>query len=151
MKTFAAIALFFAAVPLHAQLKFDAPVIDADAGIDDSFLTRDFKFTNAGAKPVKITQADAGCSCLAVEVAGGKFTYAPGESGILRAKFEIGSFQGTVEKQILIWLEGDGELNPSAKVMLKVHIPVARMKSGIKNEKKQSFGIWPERVGCFCI
>ena len=124
MKILTAILLLLAILPIRAELKFETPVIDAEAALDAKSLVRDYKFTNAGTKAVKITQADAGCSCLAVELAAGKFTYAPGETGTLRATFEIGSFQGTVEKPILIWLEGDREESPSAKVMLRVHIPV---------------------------
>jgi len=124
MKSLTAIFFLLAIMPIHAELKFETPVLDADAALDATSLVREYKFTNAGTKPIKITQADAGCSCLAVEVAAGKFTYAPGESGTLRATFEIGNFQGTVEKPILIWLEGDREESPSAKVTLRVHIPV---------------------------
>ncbi len=124
MKFLPVFLLLLAILPLRAELKFETPVIDADAALDATSLVREYKFTNVGTKSIKITQADAGCSCLAVEVAAGKFTYAPGESGTLRATFEIGSFQGTVEKPILIWLEGDREESPSAKVTLRVHIPV---------------------------
>jgi hypothetical protein len=125
MKSLAALCFFLLApLPIRAELKFDSPVIDADAGLNDTTLVREYKFTNAGTKPVKITQADAGCTCLAVEVAAGKFTYLPGEAGTIRATFSVGNFQGAVEKPIYIWLEGDPEESPSVSVMLRVHIPV---------------------------
>lgn len=124
MKALSVFLFLLAILPIRAELKFETPVIDAEAALDATSLVREYKFTNVGTKAIKITQADAGCSCLAVELAAGKFTYAPGESGTLRATFEIGSFQGTVEKTVLIWLEGDREESPSAKVMLRVHIPV---------------------------
>lgn len=124
MKILPTILFLLAILPIRAELKFETPVIDVDAKLDAATLVREYKFTNTGTKPIKITQADAGCSCLAVEVAAGKFTYAPGESGTLRATFEIGNFQGTVEKPILIWLEGDRDEAPSGKVTLRVHIPV---------------------------
>ncbi len=124
MKILTAILFLLAILPIHAELKFETPVIDAEATLDATTLVREFQFTNTGTKPIKITQADAGCSCLGVMVAEGKLSYAPGESGTLRATFEIGNFQGTVEKPILIWLEGDPEDAPSAKVTLRVHIPV---------------------------
>lgn len=107
-----------------AALEFETPAIKVEADLTDKSVTRDFKFTNNGDKAVKITQADAGCTCLAVQVRGGKFTYAPGESGILRAVFELGSFQGTVDKQINVWLEGDSEEKPSTTLIMSVHIPV---------------------------
>ena len=124
MKILPAILFLLAILPIHAELKFETPVIDAEATLDATTLVREYPFTNTGTKPIKITQADAGCSCLAVEVGGGKLTYAPGESGTIRTTFEIGNFQGTVEKPILIWLEGDRDEAPSVKLILRVHIPV---------------------------
>jgi hypothetical protein len=124
MKILPVTLLLLAAAPLHAELKFENPITEVDADLNTKILTKDFKFTNTGGERFKITQADAGCSCITVEVAGGKFTYAPGDTGTLRAKFEIGSFQGTVDKQINVWLEGDREDSPSAVATLRVHIPV---------------------------
>ena len=124
MKAFAFLLLLLAAFPATAALEFETPAIKVDADLNDKTVTRDFKFTNGGDKVVKITNADAGCSCLGVEVADGKFTYAPGESGVLRATFELGNFQGTVEKRISVWLEGDPEDKPSTSVSMSVHIPV---------------------------
>lgn len=111
-------------LPAVAGLEFETPLISVEADLDDKTVTRDYKFTNNGDKAVKIKQADAGCSCLAVQVAGGKFSYAPGESGLLRAVFEVGSFQGQVDKQINVWLEGDPEDKPSSILTMSVHIPV---------------------------
>lgn len=124
MKALSLALLLLGAIPAAAGLKFDESEIKVDADLNDKTVTRDFKFTNSGDKPLRITQADAGCSCLAVQVAGGKFNYAPGESGVLRAVFELGSFQGTVDKQINVWLEGDPEDNPSTMLKMSVHIPV---------------------------
>lgn len=124
MKVLPLALLLLGAIPAAAGLKFEASEIKVDAELTDKTVTRDFKFTNSGDKTVKITQADAGCSCLAVQVAGGKFSYAPGESGVLRAVFELGSFQGTVDKQINVWLEGDPEEKPSTMLKMSVNIPV---------------------------
>lgn len=124
MKALTFILLLLGLIPAGAALEFETPSIKVDADLNDKTVTRDFKFTNKGEKPVKIKQADAGCSCLAVQVAGGKFDYAPGESGILRAVFELGSFQGTVDKQINVWLEGDAEDKPSTSLMMSVNIPI---------------------------
>jgi hypothetical protein len=124
MKILSIILFLFAVVPAYAELKFENPTIEVEAGLDEKTVTRDFKFTNVGDKPVKITSADGGCSCLTVQVGGGKFTYAPGDTGILRTTFEVGSFQGSVDKPIHVWLEGDREDSPSGTVTLRVNIPV---------------------------
>ncbi len=106
-----------------APLKFEKPLIEVHAGLDTKILTEDFKFTNSGDSTIVIREADAGCSCLSVQVSDGKLSYAPGESGTLRAKFEVGSFQGAVDKEINIWLKGDPDEKPSNSVTLRVHIP----------------------------
>lgn len=108
-----------------AGLKFEKSLIEVNAPLDSETVTSDFKFTNKSDAQVTIREADAGCSCVAVQVAGGKLSYAPGESGTLRATFELGSFQGIVDKQINIWLKDDPEDKPSSIVTMQVHIPVA--------------------------
>lgn len=113
-----------AALAHAAGLEFEKDLIEVHAGLSDKTVTQDFKFTNTGTGTLKIKEADAGCSCLSVQVSEGKFSYAPGESGILRATFEVGSFQGAVDKTIHVWLEGDPAEKPSSKVSLRVHIPV---------------------------
>lgn len=120
------LTLFFLALAAclqAADLKFEKPLHEVHVGTDDETITQEFKFTNAGSEPLEIRHADAGCSCLAVEFAGSKASYAPGESGIMRATFKIGNFQGTVNKEILIWLADDPDEKPSTKVILRVHIP----------------------------
>ena len=48
MKSLAAL-LLLATTPIRAELKFDSPVIDANAATDDKIVMREFKFTNSGA------------------------------------------------------------------------------------------------------
>lgn len=124
MKTTILLTLLFAAASHAAGLKFENERNEVHADLSAAVVKSDFKFTNTSNKTVKINKADAGCSCMAVEVSDGKLSYAPGESGVLRTTFEIGTFQGAVDKTILIWMDGDPEDKPSGSVMLRVHIPV---------------------------
>jgi hypothetical protein len=124
MKILSPIIFLISSLNLFAELKFDSPVIKAEADHKTKTITREYRFKNIGTKTVTITQADAGCSCLAAEVANGKLEYAAGEEGVLRATFEIGNLQGLVGKTIHIWLKGDAEESPSTSVQLHVHIPV---------------------------
>ncbi|MBC7980277.1 MAG: DUF1573 domain-containing protein [Armatimonadetes bacterium] len=124
MKICLTIWLALANLLLGAGLKFDETHLEVHAALDAKEVVSEFKFTNSGTVPVKIKDADAGCSCLSVKVVGDKLSYAPGESGTLRATFEIGSFQGAVDKPIHIWLDGDAEDKPSHTLVLRVHIPV---------------------------
>lgn len=123
MKLILAACLSLAASLSAAPLKFEKSLIEVHATLDSATVSEDFKFTNTGKQKVVIREADAGCSCLSVQVSGGKLSYEPGESGILRANFDLGSFQGAVDKQINIWLVGDPDDKPSSTVSMRVHIP----------------------------
>jgi hypothetical protein len=107
-----------------AGLEFDSMLQDVHAPADAATVTADFKFTNKGDKPVTIAKSDPGCSCLSVQVSGGKLKYAPGESGVVRATFEMGNFSGTVDKVIALWLDNDRPDKPSKSLVVRVHIPV---------------------------
>ena len=124
MKALSLALLLLGVIPAAAGLEFESALIKVDAGLNDKTVTRDFHFTNRGDKAVTIKQADGGCSCLDAQVAGGKLGYAPGESGTIRVVFEVGSFQGTVDKNISVWLDGDPEEKPSTMLTMSVNIPV---------------------------
>ena len=87
-------------------------------------LTVDFDFENKTDKPVVISKYDATCSCMKVQVKGGKLIYEPGEKGVIRGVFDMGNFSGTVDKAIMVWLKGDGNVEPSIALTVRVHIPV---------------------------
>ena len=117
-------SLLLTAVLQGAGLTFESALQEVHADLEAKTVVSDFKFTNNTSETLTIRDTDPGCSCLKVEVSGGKLTYAPGESGILRGTFEVGSFQGAVNKEILIWLKNDPDDKPSSAVTLRVHIPV---------------------------
>jgi hypothetical protein len=61
---------------------------------------------------------------MAVSIKDGKLSYAPGESGLIRADFEMGNFSGTVDKTVALWLDNDPSEKPSVTLTVRVHIPV---------------------------
>jgi hypothetical protein len=125
MKSFAFIFFALTAI-LHAgSVKFEKDLYEAHAGIKEELITREFKFTNASEKTIKIRDADAGCTCVAVEFLAGKTTYAAGESGVMRVAFKVENAQGTVDKKVLVWLEGDPDEEPSSQVTFRIQIPTA--------------------------
>lgn len=112
-------------VPLSAaELKFDAVTKEVDAPVDAKTVTVDFNFKNESNEEVEIARYDAACSCIKAEVKGGQLKYAPGESGIIRAAFDLSAVSGTVEKVVAVWLKGDEEAKPSIVLTTKVKIPV---------------------------
>lgn len=109
----------------HAQgLEFAELIKNVDAPADATIVTADFPFTNKSDKPVLIAKSDPGCSCLKVEISGGKLKYAPGESGVVRTTFEMGNFSGTVDKMVALWIDDDAPDKPSKQLTVRVHIPV---------------------------
>lgn len=124
MKFAFGIWLVLAAIMQAAGLEFDSMSKEVHAPVDAATVTADFKFTNKGSKPVTITKSDPGCSCLSVQISGGKLKYAPGESGVVRATFDMGNFSGEVDKVIALWLDKDPPDKPSTKLTVRVHIPV---------------------------
>lgn len=110
---------------LHAAgLTFESSLLELHAAADARTAMAEFKFENKTDKPVTITRYDKSCSCLSVQVAGGKLTYLPGENGLVRGNFDLGNLSGVVDKSIVVWLEGDPEAKPSITLTVRVHVPV---------------------------
>ncbi len=116
--------LAFACLVRAGTLDFPKASQELNAAADVASVTADFEFTNKSDKPVQIIKSDPGCSCVAVEISGGKFRYEPGESGLIRAKFDMTNFSGSVDKVIALWLDEDPEDKPSTVLKLRVNIPV---------------------------
>lgn len=107
-----------------AGLKFDELLKTLEVDPTETIVTSDFKFTNTTDKPVKIAKYDAACSCMSLKVKGGKLQYAPGETGVIRAVFDMGNFSGQVDKILQVWLDDDPESKPSVTLTVRVNIPV---------------------------
>jgi len=124
MKRAIGLWLAMAGLVSAGSLTFQESLKELSPDPNESKVSADFKFTNKGDKPINIVRFDGGCSCVSVQVSDGKRIYAPGESGVIRANFDMGTFSGTVDKVVSLWVEGDPDDAPSEKVTLRVHIPV---------------------------
>lgn len=124
MKIALGIWLTLAACAQAAGLEFTGMLKELNAAAEATTVTADFNFTNKGDKPVTITKSDPGCSCLKVQISGGKLKYAPGESGVVRTTFDMGNFSGTVDKMVALWIDNDPPDKPSMTLTVRVHIPV---------------------------
>jgi hypothetical protein len=109
---------------LPAELKFESPSQVVTAPPDARQITIDFPFKNETDKAVTIQKYDAGCSCITVQVSNNKLNYAAGESGVIRAVFDLGNFSGTVDKTVGLWLDGNRSADPSVRLNARIHIPV---------------------------
>lgn len=118
-------ALFLGCLPLHGgTLTFKEPTKEIHAGIDAKTVTADFEFKNASDAEVVIDHYDAACTCISAGVQNGKMSYKPGESGVIRAAFDMSHFSGTADKSVMVWLKGDPEDKPSITLTARVIIPV---------------------------
>lgn len=124
MKFAIGIWLALTAFSQAAGLEFAKLLKEVNAAADVSTVTTDFEFKNTGDKAVTIAKTDPGCSCLKVEISGGKLKYAPGESGVVRTTFDMGNFSGTVDKMVALWIDDDPADKPSMTLTVRVHIPV---------------------------
>lgn len=113
------------AVALSGQaLDFPTKLKDLHAPADARTVSCDFEFTNRSGKTVNIRKYESTCSCMSVTVKDGKLRYAPGESGVIRANFDMGNFSGEVDKSVAVYLDADPEGKPSVVLTTRVHIPV---------------------------
>ncbi len=119
-----AVVCFLTGLLQAGELDFDAKLVEVKAPADAKVVTAEFKFSNSGTDAVSIRKHDASCSCMAVEISGGKLIYQPGETGTIRANFDMGNFSGSVDKSVLLWLDDDPQDKPSVVLTTRVAIPV---------------------------
>jgi hypothetical protein len=124
MKIISLVSIILTACLHAAGLDFAQTLKEIHAPADVDKVTAEFEFTNRGGKPVRVVKYDAACSCMSVTIKDAKLKYAPGESGVIRAVFEMGNFSGTVDKVVALWLDEDPPDKPSLALTVRVHIPV---------------------------
>ena len=116
--------LLFVAVMLaglasaHAQLVWEKTEIELRPKAGDEDAIAQFKYTNKGDKPVRITNVKASCGCTVPEWT--KEPVAPGESGQLTATFKIGNRTGQQVKTVRVDTD---DASPPANLVLKAVIP----------------------------
>lgn len=113
-----------ACLPLAAgTLTFENPKQDILVTGEEKTITADFPFKNESDGDAVIQKYDSGCACISAGVKDSKLTYKPGESGTIRAVFDLAQFTGTTDKSIAVWLKGDPEHKPSILLTARVTIP----------------------------
>lgn len=77
-----------------------------------------FAFTNTGDKPVTITSVDSSCDCL--EVTPSAKTFAPGASGRIHARFNLGDRSGVLRRTITVATD---EGTPPVALTVELNVP----------------------------
>jgi len=106
---------------LYGQFSFEKKLIELDVPPETDRLSVEFSFTIKGEGAVTIKEYESGCSCLSAEISeGGKLTWKPGEKGVVKGNFKLGTIKGTIEKEIVLRISG--ELSP-IRLKVRLHIP----------------------------
>jgi len=111
----------FLTVPAFAQLKWDTLEQSLKAKPGDREIVANYRFTNTGTTPITIDNVHTSCGCTTAALT--KNEYAPGESGQIVARMDIGSRTGHQEKSILVTTKQ----SPKTPTVLRLiaDIPVA--------------------------
>jgi hypothetical protein len=112
------------AAKVERGLSFAQTLLELPVAADAKTTVADFAFANHTTETVVIDRVEKTCTCLSVQVSGGKLRYAPGEKGVIRATFELDNLVGEVEKSLTLFLAGDSADQPSHTLAVRVKIPV---------------------------
>ena len=107
----------------------------------DTLRTVQFKFTNQGTAPLKITQVKSCCGVLTRGVENGQ-VYAPGKGGTLELDYHAASYPGPVSKAIYL-LTNDAEhqvvtLTIKGQIVRRVDYKPERLKLFLRQENAGS-------------
>ena len=104
----------FAADKTQGEIKFKETIYDfGNIKEDGGKVSHEFKFTNEGKDPIKITDARAECGCTTPEYPKGEI--APGETGVIKVTYNPLGRPGGFTKVVRVRCTG----NPG-KVNLKI-------------------------------
>jgi hypothetical protein len=99
----------------------------------------DFKFTNSGDAPLKITKVD---KCCSVVTRLDKADYAPGESGVLKVEYRSSSLPSTMKKRLYVNSNDAANSRVTLTIQAKVELRVTWEPKSLKLLLKD------ENAGC---
>ncbi|HKB56678.1 MAG TPA: DUF1573 domain-containing protein [Lacunisphaera sp.] len=100
-------------------LSWDSQKIQLTAKTGEKQASGVFHFTNAGSATITITSVVPSCGCTTAELA--RRTYAPGETGEIKATITMGDMMGVQEKTITVTT--DEAAGKPVPLILRVTIP----------------------------
>lgn len=119
------LGLLMSATPLcAASLEFDSMLKEVHLAADADEVTMEFHFENKSDREVVIQKADVPCNCMQVTIQGGKLNYEPRAKGIIRVRYDMKTFTGTVDKSVMLYVDKDPKDEPSFILTTRIHIPV---------------------------
>jgi hypothetical protein len=77
----------FAVGPARAEIQWENPSVALFSPSGEKIVRTEYRFTNAGPRPVSVVAVEPSCGCVATSLA--KSTYAPGEAGVIQVTFDL--------------------------------------------------------------
>ena len=106
-----------------AVLVFERERVEVETAADAATAVVDFPFVNRSGRRVVIRGFESTCTCMEVQVSGGKLEYGVGEGGVIRAMFNLEGLLGVSEKKVRLFLEGDRDERPTHELVVRLKIP----------------------------
>ena len=120
------LALLLTTTPAFAGLTWEERSVSIEAKPEQAVIEAAFAFVNTGDDPVTITRVTTSCGCTTPSL--DKRTYAPGETGAILARFEIGDRTGRHSSRIIVRSDAPGSstttLTLRSKIPELVRLPV---------------------------
>lgn len=102
-----------------AGLEFPRSTVEVTGRADQEVIVVEFPFSNTGDQTVTVGKISSSCGCTVPELS--KKHYAPGEKGVLTARFTVGDRQGLQTKTITLATDaGTHVLRVSAKLPVRL-------------------------------
>lgn len=113
------VILLVTATNVFGGLTFKQAVVEDVISPDAKSYPFEFAFENTGDAAVEISEIKTTCGCTTAKLE--KMIYAPGESGIIKGIFEVGTRKGTQKKKIRVYTKDLAQ--PEIPLALKLEIP----------------------------
>lgn len=112
------LALVAMPVVLRADLTFGATVVRSTTKPLQKFIEVGFPFRNASSETVTIRDIQTNCDCLVASA--GQNTYAPGQAGLVVARFAVGDRTGAYQRSVTVTT--DKSPNPQ-RLTVQIEVP----------------------------
>ena len=108
--------------PLSA-LEWERGKVELKGEFGTTFPAIEFPFSNNSDKPVTILAVRPSCQCVTAQVE--KKTYAPGEKGVLLAKFDATGLTGQITRTISVETDEPGKKSNVLAIVADITEPIA--------------------------
>ena len=103
--------------PVFAGLTWDTTFREIQVPSNQGEVLADFGFKNKGTEPVDISSIQTSCGCTTAKVDSKKI--APGESGAVHVRYDVGGRKGTQVKGIIVQTSDHTKQNLTLRILIQ--------------------------------